>query len=72
MKSLYTLGNKIIEQESLEVEGVFLWDYPDFCDAFFSYGLDINGTKLNDEELDLLTEKYSELVNELSLKSMFE
>ena len=70
MKSLYILGNKIIAQETLVVEGVFLWDYPEFCDAYFSFALDIEGNELNDEELDKLTDKYPELVNDLALKKL--
>ena len=72
MNSLYTLENKIIDQESLEVDGVFFWDYPKFCDAFFSFAKDIEGNELQDEQLDKLTDKYPELVNELALKKIFE
>ena len=72
MNQLYTLGNKIINEETLIVGGVFVWDYPEFCDAYFSFGLDIKGNELHDEELDKLSNKYPELINELSLKKMFE
>lgn len=72
MNSLYTLGNKIIDQETLIVDGVFVWDYPEFCDAYFSFAKDIEGKTLSPRELDKLTDKYPELVNELALKKMFE
>tara|TARA_R100000808_G_C2153197_1_gene163198 strand:+ start:1825 stop:2043 length:219 start_codon:yes stop_codon:yes gene_type:complete len=72
VNSLYTLGNKIIDQETLIVDGVFVWDYPEFCDAYFSFAKDIEGNELYKEELDKLTDKYPELVNELALKKMFE
>tara|TARA_B100001094_G_scaffold205151_2_gene199088 strand:+ start:2416 stop:2634 length:219 start_codon:yes stop_codon:yes gene_type:complete len=72
MKSLYILGDRIVDTETLKIDGVFLWDYPEFCDAYFSYGLDIDGTELNEDELNLLTDKYSDLLNELALKKMFE
>tara|TARA_Y100001973_G_C5196592_1_gene334676 strand:+ start:1543 stop:1761 length:219 start_codon:yes stop_codon:yes gene_type:complete len=72
MNQLYTLKNKIINEESLIVDGVFVWDYPEFCDAYFSFAKDIEGNELYDEELDKLTIKYPELVNELALKKMFE
>ena len=72
MKSLYTLGNIIINEETLVVEGVFVIDYPEFCDAYFSFAKDIEGNELQDEQLDRLTDKYPELVNELALKKIFE
>ena len=72
MNSLYTLENKIIDQESLEVDGVFFWDYPKFCDAYFSFAKDIEGNELHDEDLDKLTEKYPELVYDLALRKMIE
>tara|TARA_R100000781_G_scaffold114984_1_gene88264 strand:- start:3320 stop:3538 length:219 start_codon:yes stop_codon:yes gene_type:complete len=72
MNSLYTLGNIIIAEETLIVGGVFIWDYPEFCDAYFSFAKDIEGNELHESELDKLTDKYPELVNELALKKIFE
>ena len=72
MKSLFRLGNKIIAQETLIVGGVFIWDYPKFCDAYFSFAKDIEGNELHDEDLDKLTEKYPELVYDLALRKMIE
>jgi len=72
MNSLYTLGNKIIAEETLIVEGVFIWDYPEFCDAYFSFAKDIEGNELQDEQLDKLTDKYPDVVNKLALKKIFE
>jgi hypothetical protein len=72
MNSLYTLGNKIIAEETLIVEGVFIWDYPEFCDAYFSFAKDIEGNELHESELDKLTDKYPDVVNELALKKIFE
>ena len=72
MNSLYTLGNKIIAEETLSVGGVFMWDYPEFCDAYFSFAKDIEGNELHESELDKLTNKYPELVNDLALKKIFE
>ena len=72
MNSLYTLGNIIIAEETLIVEGVFIWDYPEFCDAYFSFAKDIEGNELHESELDKLTDKYPDVVNELALKKIFE
>ena len=65
-----TLNNEQVNQDTLQVEGVFQWDYPEYCDAFFSYGEYFSGLQLDDNELDELTDKYPELVNEMAYKSI--
>ena len=57
--------------ENIEVDGVDSKDYPDFCDAYFcSASWKDTGENLSDEELELLQEKYPELVHELALQKM--
>lgn len=59
----------INDVENLEVDGVDTKDYPDFCDAFFSYAeWKENGDELTDEQLDWLTENYPEIVNEMAFE----
>ena len=72
MNQLITLREKIIDEETLVVDGVFVWYYPEFCDAYFSFAKDIEGNELEEEELDKLSYKYPEIINELALKKMFE
>ena len=72
MNQLITLREKIIDEETLVVDGVFVWDYPEFCDAYFSFAKDIEGNELEEEELDKLSYKYPEIINDLALKKMFE
>ena len=45
-------GKKVVD---LEVDGVDSRDYPDFSDAYFSYGCYEDGTPLTEDELDKLT-----------------
>jgi hypothetical protein len=45
-----------INYKTLEVDGIDTKDYPDFCDAYFSYGEYADGTLLTDEALEKLTE----------------
>jgi len=52
--------------KNLEVDGVELDDYPDFCDAFFSYAEYENGTPLNDDELEQLGEQFGDILNQLA------
>ena len=53
--------------KNAEVDGVDGGDYPDFCDAFFSYAEYEDGTPLNDEELEELGEVHGEMINQLAL-----
>jgi hypothetical protein len=41
---------------SIELDGIDMSDYPDFCDAFISYAEAKDGTPLTDEQLELLNE----------------
>lgn len=56
--------------KNAEVDGVDLDDYPDFCDAFFSYAEYEDGTPLNDEELEQLEEEFGDLINQLAAEKM--
>lgn len=54
---------------NLEVDGVDLGDYPDFADAYFSYGCYEDGTELTDEELNELTDSHGDIVNQMAFDS---
>lgn len=62
---------KIEEVEDLEVEGVDSEDYPDFCDAYFSFGNHIEENReLTEEELEQLGEDYPEELNRMAYESL--
>jgi hypothetical protein len=63
-------NGRVVVQRSLELEGVDRRDYPDFCDAYFSYAEYEDGTPLNDEELEELTEEYDYVLNEMAHDSL--
>ena len=50
--------NKTIKMKltDYELEDVYTWDYPDFCDAFISYAEDENGKELTEEQIQEWTE----------------
>ena len=54
----------------VEIEDVFANDYPDFCDAYFSYAV-FEDTKeeLTDEELEKLTEENGDVLHEMAYDS---
>lgn len=60
-------GKKVI---GLEIDGVHLWDLPDFCDAYFSHATYEDGTWLTEDELIELTELYGDVVNEMAFASL--
>ena len=60
-------GRKV---KNVEVDGVDFDDYPDFCDAFFSYAEYEDGTPLNDEELEQLEEDFGDHINLLAAEKM--
>lgn len=62
---------KEINIKSLVVEGVDMRDYPDFCDAFFSFGETVDGRELADEELEALTLDNPELVLEAAHQTLY-
>jgi len=67
-----TLNGKAVDETSLEIDGVDTRDYPDFVDAYFSYGVFEDGTELTDDELDQLANKYPEVANEMAFDSLID
>ena len=63
------INGKEISIKSLELDGIDSTDYPDFCDSYFSYAEYEDGTKLTNEELEIITDKYADVINELAHES---
>ena len=61
----------VVDLSSLQIEGIYMDDYPDFCDAYFSEGHKIDGTKLLDDELDKLTDDFPDMVHEMALNTIY-
>jgi hypothetical protein len=61
-------GRKVVD---VQVEGVDSKDYPDFCDAYFSYAVfQDTGEPLDDDDMDLLNEVYTDIINEMAYDSL--
>jgi hypothetical protein len=72
MKNKVTLNGREVDPSSIEIENVDRTDFPKFCSACIGQAVWMNdGTALNDEELEQLTDEQGELVNELAHKSLF-
>lgn len=54
---------KKLNYSSVEIEGIDMRDYPDFCDAFMVYAEYEDGTVLNEQEMEDL--ENDGVVNEL-------
>ena len=53
-----------------EIEDVYSWDYPDFCDASISYAEDENGKEMTEEQIEEWTENNEEEFYEMVLESL--
>jgi len=51
---LQELQAKKVNRNSLEADGIDPSDYPDYSDAYFSYGEYVDGIEMNDDELNKL------------------
>lgn len=60
-------GKKVVD---LEVDGVDSRDYPDFSDAYFSFGCYEDGTPLSEDELNRLTELANDVLWEMAYESL--
>ncbi|NBV28695.1 hypothetical protein EBS02_06730 [bacterium] len=59
-------GRKVVDAQ---VDGIDASDYPDFCDAYFSYAVFLDtGVELTEFELDKLTEKYPDVIYEKAVQ----
>jgi len=52
-----SINGKEVDTDSLEIDGIDMKDYPDFVDAYFSYGEFMDGSEMNQDELDHLRDK---------------
>lgn len=66
------VNGKAVDLNSLEVDGVDTRDYPDFSDAYISYGLFTDGTEMSDQDLEMFTDQYGDIVHELAYDSLHE
>ena len=64
------LRNREINRASLQVENVDPRDYPDFCDAYFSYAEYADGTPLTDDDLIKLGDQAADTLNEMAYDSL--
>jgi hypothetical protein len=52
-----SIKGKEVDTDSLEIDGIDMRDYPDFVDAYFSYGEFMDGSEMSQDELDHLRDK---------------
>lgn len=60
------IKGKAVNKMTVEIDGVDYRDYPDFCDAHFSYAEFEDGTVLTDNELTELNDCYGEVVSDMA------
>lgn len=57
-----SIKGKEVDTDSLEIDGIDMRDYPDFVDAYFSYGEFMDGSEMSQDELDHLRDHHGELL----------
>ena len=68
MSNMTLNGRKVVD---IQIDGVDSRDYPDFCDAYFSYALfEDTMQELDEAEMDALMDKYPDVVNEMAFESL--
>lgn len=64
-KDIDKMIGKEVDYSTIEIDGIDMRDYPDFCDAYIAYAEYTDGTPLTDEELDTLTQEEGDLINSM-------
>lgn len=54
-----------IDWQSVEIDGIWTDDYPDFSDAYLSYAEFYEGTVLTDAELEKASDYHADHINKL-------
>lgn len=64
---------KFSEVTNIELGGVDMNDYPDFCDAYVEYAEKLDGTPLTDNELEefSMLEETMDYINSNAYESLF-
>ena len=65
------VNNKAVDVYTIEIEGVTMSDFPDFCDSFVSYACFIDGKELCNSELDYLQDMYRHEIHKLLMERLF-
>tara|TARA_R100000234_G_C4889296_1_gene130751 strand:- start:76 stop:309 length:234 start_codon:yes stop_codon:yes gene_type:complete len=60
------INNKEVDLSTIEIEGVNGNDFPEFCDAYVSFAKFKDDTELECHELDIITDDYPEIVNDMA------
>lgn len=59
-----------LDYNSIVLDGVFGFDYPDFADSYVEYAEWDNGEPLTDDELDLLNSLHPEIAQERAYEEL--
>ena len=51
---------------NVQVDGIYMNDYPDFVDAYISYAEDSNGKPMTESQLERITNSHPEYVQEMA------
>jgi hypothetical protein len=52
----FTVDGKLVDTETIEIDGIDRKDYPDFADAYIASAQFADGAALNDQQIDKLND----------------
>jgi hypothetical protein len=67
---MFELKGKMVDVNTVEIDGVDTKDYPDFCDTYIECAQFTDGTELTDVELEEFSDNNPELINEMAFESL--
>lgn len=62
MANTVTVGGKVVDTNTIMVDGIDWRDYPDFCDAFVSAAKFQDGTPLTEDECYALLDTHGDFI----------
>lgn len=65
------IKDKEVDLSTMVIDGIDTTDYPDFCDSYISSCEFVDGTELNDDELDQLKEMLEDDWIELVINELY-
>ena len=60
-----------IKFNTIEIDGIETYDYPDFCDAYATYAEYEDGQPLTDEQLNKFNEESQDVIHERVFAILF-
>ena len=65
------INKKQVDTSTIEIDGIYTDDHPDYCDAYVTKACFIDGKSLDEDELMEFEESYPEIIDQMAFESLF-